>query len=66
LLGADPSNSFVDWLYRVSYPFVAPFFGIFHTDINLYIGHFEVETLVALVVYGLAAGLIGALFGRRA
>ena len=59
LLGANPANGFVNWVYDVSHPFVAPFFGIFHQDaVNLATGTFEIATLVALLVYGLIASIL--------
>jgi uncharacterized protein YggT (Ycf19 family) len=65
LLGADASNGFVNWVYQFSEPFVRPFVGIFHTDLNLTVGSFETATLVALLVYGLIAGLVLRLFNDR-
>jgi hypothetical protein len=66
LLGANPTNAFVDWIYHTSEAFVRPFFGIFNTDINVVTGgRFEVETLVAIVVYGVVGSLLLALFSRR-
>lgn len=64
LLGANPSNSIVSWIYEASQPLVAPFFGIFNHDISLMTGRLELETLLALVVYGVIASLITGLFGR--
>jgi len=65
MLGANPGNAIVDWIYDVSYPFVQPFFGMFNTStIDLGVGRFEIETLVALIVYGVIAGLVLSLFGR--
>jgi uncharacterized protein YggT (Ycf19 family) len=69
LLGANPDNAIVSWIYAASQPLVAPFFGIFNLDMNLLTGRFEAATLVALVVYGVIASLITRLFAggsRRA
>ena len=58
-LGANQGNGFVMWLYSFSYPFVAPFKGIF-TDPSLGYAHvFEVSTLIAMLIYALIAwGLV--------
>lgn len=58
LFGANPDNGFANFIYTVSHPFVAPFFGLFNYDENLTTGHFEVATLVAIVVYALLAWLL--------
>jgi uncharacterized membrane protein len=58
LLGANAGNSFVIFLYNVSYFFVSPFNGIFNTPT---IGNnvFEVATIIAMIVYALIAwGLV--------
>jgi hypothetical protein len=63
LLGANGSSPFVAWIYNMSTPLVAPFAGIFGQTTNPTAGAisgsvFEPATLVALIVYGLIAGLI--------
>lgn len=59
LLGANPSNGFVTFLYNLSYVFVAPFNGIFNNPAVGSIGVFEVSTLIAMLVYALIAwGLV--------
>lgn len=55
LLGANPSNAFADLIYTLSYPFVAPFFGLFNYDVHYGTAHFETYTLFAMVVYALVA-----------
>jgi uncharacterized protein YggT (Ycf19 family) len=55
LLGANPANGFADFIYTVSHPFAAPFFGLFSYTADLARGRFEFETLIAIVVYGLIA-----------
>ncbi len=62
LLGANPDNGIVSWVYATSQPLVTPFFGIFNHDINLLTGRFEFETLIALVIYGVIASLVSRLF----
>jgi hypothetical protein len=65
LLGANPSNALVSWIYDASAPLVSPFFGIFGRDISIATGgRLEFETLLALIVYGIIAALITGLFAR--
>lgn len=67
LLGADPANAIVNWVYSASAPLVSPFFGMFNTPTDLTAGRVEFETLVALLFYGIVASVVlGALsFGGR-
>jgi len=59
LLGANRDNGFADLIYSVSYPFVAPFFGLFGYEVQYGVSRFEIETLVAVAVYALVGyGLI--------
>ena len=71
LLGANRDSGFVDFLYNVTYPFVAPFYGIFGqisgpnpTGESI----FDLDTLVAMAVYALVAWgvvrLVAAFSGR--
>lgn len=53
LLGANRANPFADLIYGITYPFVAPFFGLFGYTVNYGVSRFEVETLVAMAVYAL-------------
>ncbi len=55
LLGANPDNGFASLIYSVTYPFVAPFFGLFSYDFSAETARFETYTLVAMVVYSLVA-----------
>lgn len=55
LLGANKGNGFVDFIYAVSYPFAAPFFGIFNYSTRYGVSRFEVSTLVAMAIYALIA-----------
>jgi hypothetical protein len=55
LLGANRSNAFADFIYSVTYPFVAPFFGLFGYKVEYGVARFEIETLVAMAVYALIA-----------
>lgn len=58
LLGANRSNSFADFTYDLTNPFVAPFRNLFGIDTEIGVGRFEIETLVAILVYGLLAWAI--------
>lgn len=61
LLGANPSNSFAHFIYQVSHPFVAPFFGLFSYNYSYGISRFEAYTLVAMLVYLIIAWGLSAL-----
>lgn len=67
VLGADPNNGFADFIYTLSYPLAAPFFGLFNYNVDLTTGRFEFETLIGIVIYALLAWLIAKLvtIGRR-
>lgn len=55
LLGANSGNGFAHFIYTVSYPFAAPFFGLFGYSLHYGVSRFELSTLVAMVVYALIA-----------
>jgi len=61
LLGANPSNWFANFIYTVSHPFVAPFFGLFSYNYHYGVSRFEIYTLVAMVVYAVIAWILSAL-----
>jgi hypothetical protein len=68
LLGANPSNSFAQFIYNTSHPFVAPFFNLFnYNNIQYGSSRFEIYTLVAMAVYAAIAWVLSALanIGRR-
>jgi len=68
LLGANPSNSFAQFIYDTSHPFVAPFFNLFnYNNIQYGSSRFEIYTLVAMAVYAAIAWVLSALanIGRR-
>ncbi len=60
LLAANGTNPFADFMYTITGPFVAPFRSLFGVDTT--IGEsgsrVEIETLVAILVYGLIAWII--------
>lgn len=55
-LGGNPNNAFVDFIYTLSYPFVAPFFGMFSYDYAA-AGASRIEgyDLFAIAIYALLA-----------
>ncbi len=55
LLGANPNNQFANFIYSVSHPFVAPFFGLFGYNLHYGVSRFEIFTLVAMLVYAVIA-----------
>jgi len=58
LLGANPANAFANFIYSVSHPFAAPFFGLFSYDQTLGRSRFEFGTLVAIIVFALITWLL--------
>jgi hypothetical protein len=68
LLGANTTNSFAQFIYNTSHPFVTPFFNLFsYNSIQNGVSRFEVYTLVAMAVYAAVAWVLSALanIGRR-
>ncbi|NCO10893.1 YggT family protein [Candidatus Saccharibacteria bacterium] len=61
LFGADSSNGFVSWVYEMSGVLLDPFAGIFPARVfeNTYV--LEFSTLFAMLIYAVAAILIGEL-----
>jgi uncharacterized membrane protein len=55
LLGANSSNSFANFIYKTSHPFVSPFFSLFSYKQSYGVSHFEIYTLIAMVVYAIVA-----------
>jgi hypothetical protein len=56
LLGANSNSGFANFIYSVSHPFVAPFFGVFsYNNLQYGVSRFEAFTLLAIVVYALIA-----------
>ena len=55
LLGANPQNSFITVLYRLSHVFVGPFNGIFNDQALGNQSVLEVSTLIAIALYALLA-----------
>lgn len=68
LLGANTTNSFAQFIYNTSHPFVAPFFNLFnYNSIQYGVSRFEIYTLIAMAVYAAIAWVLAALanIGRR-
>lgn len=67
LLGANRANPFADFVFSVSYPFVAPFFGLFGAEPAYGQSVLELSTIVAMIVYAILTAGIAKLFtlGRR-
>jgi YggT family protein len=67
LLGANRGNAFASLIYNISYPFVAPFFGLFNYDMQYGVARFEFESVIALIVWGLITVAVARLvtIGRR-
>lgn len=61
LLGANPANDFVDWIYDTSAVLLQPFRGIFPTEVIERTYVLEFSTLFAMVVYAVAGYLLFAL-----
>jgi YggT family protein len=55
LLGANPNNSFANFIYSASHPFVAPFFSLFGYNLQYGVSRFETFTLVSAAVYAIVA-----------
>jgi hypothetical protein len=54
-LGANQNHQFVDIIYTISTPFVAPFFGLFGYTAVYDVSSFEYSTLVAIAAYAFLA-----------
>lgn len=55
LLGANPNAGFTNLIYSVTYPFAAPFLGVFQSSRPVAGSVFEWTTLLAMLVYWLLA-----------
>lgn len=60
---ANPSSSFVTFIYNTSYDFLQPFRGIFPPKPVGETGYLDVSALFAIIVYGLIAWGFSALIG---
>lgn len=62
LLGANRANPFADFIFSLSTPFVAPFFGLFAYEPQYGVVTFELSTLVAIAIYAILTVGIAKLF----
>ena len=58
LLGANRSNAFADFIYTMTGPMVSPFRGLFSIDTTYGVSRFDIESLMAIIVFGLIAWII--------
>jgi hypothetical protein len=59
ILGANRGAAFVDFVYDMTAPLVAPFFGMFGSNPTFAGGsRFEAETLVAMIAYAVLAWIV--------
>src|SRR5947207_2702036 len=58
LLGANLANEFASFIYNVSHPFVAPFFGLFNYQEQIGVVRFEFETLIAMAFWGFVTWMV--------
>lgn len=65
LTGSNPSNGFVNFIYDITGPFVAPFENIANESASGN-GVFEPETVIAMTVYAVAALILIAFMGLAA
>ncbi len=62
LFGANRFNPFADFVYGITALFVAPFQTLFNYQMRYGFSRFEIETVVAMLVYALIAyGILGLL-----
>jgi hypothetical protein len=63
LFAANPNAGFTEFIYNISYPFAAPFLGVFQQSRLTETGSiFEWTTLLAMLVYWLVAWGLVSLF----
>ncbi|MGC8490083.1 MAG: hypothetical protein ACP5QO_17935 [Clostridia bacterium] len=55
VLAADAANGIVHAVYAITWPFVAPFAGIFSYTVHYAASQFELFTLAAMAIYALIA-----------
>lgn len=61
LLGANQGSPFVDFLYAISAPFAAPFYGIFkQPEYGKFV--FDTASVVGAIVYGIIGWIVTQLF----
>ncbi len=58
LLGANRVNGFTNLIYGITQPLITPFVGMFNLKTQYGVSKFELETLIAMVVYAFLAWVI--------
>lgn len=58
LLGANPDSNFANIIYSVTEIFIAPFYGLFGNTYDVQGVRFELESLIAIAIVGLASWII--------
>lgn len=58
LLGANPANSFANFIYNTSQPFISPFTGLFNIQEQIGVIRFEFETLIAMAFWAFVTWII--------
>lgn len=53
LFGANRANPFANFIYGVTYPLVAPFYGLFGYTVQYGVARVELESVFAVIVYAL-------------
>lgn len=61
LVGANQDNAFVNFIYGLSYPFVALFANLVQNPTLSTSSVLEITTIIAIIVYSIIAWLIGRL-----
>lgn len=62
LMAANQGSGFVDFIYALSGFFAMPFYGMFNYQPTYGQSTFEISSVIAIIVYGLAAMGIAKLF----
>ncbi len=66
LLGANPYNGFVHFIYSVSYPLVAPFLGMFGYTVKYGVAWLDLYSAIAAAVYLVVAwGIVKLMYLAR-
>lgn len=58
LIGLEPTNGLVAWIYNFTAPLISPFVNLINPSISLPTGQLEIDTIIAIVVYGVVGGII--------
>jgi hypothetical protein len=58
LFGANPYNGFAQFIYAITYPFIAPFATLFNEPTTSLAGRIEIDTIVAIIIYAIVGWII--------